>query len=223
MWGRHCRLTSFFLIADTRLSCEDIAGQSCVMVPRWQYFESCISSEPRAAHFRHVLRAAHWKYRMQKSHQKLQSGHHRTTLSGYMFATKAHIDNRKKKLVKQQYLVHMSPQYGELRPTSGWDRFGSLTNFNGFCVLAALLHGTVVVGFSQTLRRSTEGATYIQQGSHHVGHWPTFLVVSSLNDYVHQLPVPLRWQNPSGRRWWPSRTEGRTQQWSAAAPAAAYT
>jgi len=44
--------------------------------------------------------------------------HHRTTLSGYIFATKACIDNRKK-LVKQQYLLHMSSQYGELWPTSG--------------------------------------------------------------------------------------------------------
>jgi len=39
-------------------------------------------------------------------------------LSGYIFATKAHIDNRKK-LVKQQYVLHMSAQYGELQPTSG--------------------------------------------------------------------------------------------------------
>jgi len=31
-----------------------------------------------------------------------------------------------KKLVKQQYLLHMSLQYGELRHTSGWDRFVSL-------------------------------------------------------------------------------------------------
>jgi len=31
--------------------------------------------------------------------------------------------------------------------------WGTAANFNGFCVLAALLHGTVVVGFSQTLRR----------------------------------------------------------------------
>ena len=30
------------------------------------------------------------------------------------------------KLVKQQYLRHMSLQYGKLRPTSGWDRFVSL-------------------------------------------------------------------------------------------------
>jgi len=39
-------------------------------------------------------------------------------LSGYIFATTAHVDNRKKR-VKQQYLLYMSPQYGELRPTSG--------------------------------------------------------------------------------------------------------
>ena len=41
------------------------------------------------------------KYRTQKSHQKSPSRHHRTTLSGHIFATKACIDNRKK-LVKQQ-------------------------------------------------------------------------------------------------------------------------
>ena len=33
--------------------------------------------------------------------------HHRTTLSGYIFGTKACIDNRKKR-VKHQYLLHMS-------------------------------------------------------------------------------------------------------------------
>ena len=36
-----------------------------------------------------------------------------------IFATNAFIDNWKKKLVKQQYLPHMSPQYGEVLPTSG--------------------------------------------------------------------------------------------------------
>jgi len=46
MWGRHCSLTSFFPIVDTCLSCEDIARQSSVMVPRWRFFGSCISSEP---------------------------------------------------------------------------------------------------------------------------------------------------------------------------------
>jgi len=43
-----------------------------------------------------LLQAAHWKHRTQKSRQKSPSGHHCTTLSGYIFATKAGIDNRKK-------------------------------------------------------------------------------------------------------------------------------
>jgi len=46
----------FFPIVDICLSCEDIARQSCAMVPRWRYFgdffASCISSEPRAARCR---------------------------------------------------------------------------------------------------------------------------------------------------------------------------
>jgi len=30
-------LNKFFLIVDTCLSCKDLAGQSCVMVPRWRF------------------------------------------------------------------------------------------------------------------------------------------------------------------------------------------
>jgi len=58
--------------------------------------------------------------------KKSVSAHHHTTLSGYIFATKAHIDNRKKKLVKQQYLPHMFLQYGEFRTTNGRDLLASL-------------------------------------------------------------------------------------------------
>jgi len=43
---------NFFPIVDTCLSSEDRACQSCAMVPKWRFFASCISSEPRAAHFR---------------------------------------------------------------------------------------------------------------------------------------------------------------------------
>jgi len=60
----------------------------------------------------------------------------------------------------------------------------SLTEFYqmqySFCVqilrsriLAALLHGTRAMLVSQTLRRLAEGATYIRQGGHHVGHRPS--------------------------------------------------
>jgi len=72
---------------------------------------------------------------------------------GYIFTTKAHINNWKKP-IKQQYL-HMSPQYGELRPLAaeiGPVVWGTPANFNGFRVLAALLHGTPVLGISQALR-----------------------------------------------------------------------
>jgi len=55
-----------------------------------------------------------------------------------------------------------------------WGVWGTPANFNGFCILAALLHGTRAVGASQTLQRWSQGATYIWQGDHHVGHWPTF-------------------------------------------------
>ena len=55
-----------------------------------------------------------------------------------------------------------------------WRVWDTPANFNGFRVLAALLHGSLVVSVSQTLRRWTEGANYIRQGCHHVGHWPTF-------------------------------------------------
>jgi len=43
------------------------------------------------------------------------------------------------------------------------------------------------VGVSQTLQRSTEGATYIRQGGHHVGHWPT--VVVSIRFTVSVEPI----------------------------------
>ena len=61
--------------------------------------------------------------------------------------------------------------------------WGTPATFNDFRVLAALQNGTLVVGVSQTFRRGTEGATYVRQGDHHVGHWPTFL----FNDAMHSL------------------------------------
>ena len=73
-------------------------------------------------------------------------------------------------------MVNFGPRAAEIGPVV----WGTPANFNGFRILAALLHGTLVVGISQTLRRWTEGATYILQGGHHVGHWTTFLVVLML-------------------------------------------
>jgi len=100
--------------------------------------------------------------------------HHRTTLSGYIFGTKACIDNRKNLLNSNTSSAcpDNMVNFGLLTAEICWRVWSTPANFNGFRVLAALLHGTLVVGVSHTLRRWTEGATYIRQGSHRVGHWP---------------------------------------------------
>jgi len=72
-----------------------------------------------------VLHAARCKIQDAKIAKNSPSERHRTTLSGYILATKALIDNQKK-TVKQRYLSHMFPQCGVLRPTSEWDRSDSL-------------------------------------------------------------------------------------------------
>ena len=56
---------------------------------------------------------------------------------------------------------HNMVNFGLLMAEICWRVWGTPSNFNGFRVLAALLHGTLAVGVSQTLRRSTEGATHI--------------------------------------------------------------
>jgi len=50
IWKRYRRLTSFFPIVDTCLSCEDTARQSCAMVPTWRIFgHFCVIYFQRAA------------------------------------------------------------------------------------------------------------------------------------------------------------------------------
>jgi len=84
------------------------------------------------------------------------SAHHRTTLSGYIFANKARIDNQKKNVISSNIsptcpcnMVNFGPLAAEIVSLI----WGTPANFNGFRVLAALLHGTPAVGVSQTLRR----------------------------------------------------------------------
>jgi len=116
-----------------------------------------------------VLHAARWKYRMQKIAKKSPSGHHPTTLSGYIFATKACIDNQKK-LVKQHYLPHMSPQYGELRPTSSWDRFVTLGHPCKYQRVSRL--GSITARHSSSGRQPNFGA--LNTGHHlYAAGWPS--------------------------------------------------
>ena len=82
--------------------------------------------------------------------------HHRTTLSGYIFGTKACIDNRKKNLLNSNTSStrsHNMVNFGLLTAEIRWRFWGTPSNFNAFRVFAALLHGTLVLGVGHTLRR----------------------------------------------------------------------
>ena len=116
-----------------------------------------------------VLHVARWKYGTQIVAENSPSGHYRTTLFGCVFATKACtcIDNQKK-VVKQQYLLQMSAQYGELRPTNGWDLFTSLghsSKFQGVLRFAFITAATSLTGgqpnFARYLAVSCVGTLYI--------------------------------------------------------------
>jgi len=90
-----------------------------------------------------VLHAARWKCRTQKNRQKSPSAHHRTNLSGYIFATKAYVDNRKKNLLNSNIsstCLHNTVNVGPLTAEIGWRVWGTPANFNGFRVFASLLH-----------------------------------------------------------------------------------
>jgi len=64
-------LKNFFPIVDTYLSCEDIARQSCAMVPRWRFLATLLRPVFSASrvqqvsdlHLKFALRPHHvWKY-----------------------------------------------------------------------------------------------------------------------------------------------------------------
>jgi len=90
----------------------------------------------------------------QKIGKNSPSAHHRVNLSGYIFAIKARIDNRKKLLSSNTSSIcpHNMVNF-ELAAEMGSGVWGITASCNGFRVLAALLHGTLAVGVSQTLLR----------------------------------------------------------------------
>jgi len=101
----------------------------------------------------------------------------------------------------------MSSQYGEFRPIIAaeicWRVWGTLQISTGFSSWQRYcMHGILVVGVSHTLRRWTEGASYIRQGGQHVGYWPTFLVVYSVSTSMpaksQQLAAPINGKSSDG-------------------------
>jgi len=51
---------------------------------------------------------------------------------------------------------------------------GHPSKFQELSHLGSITARSEVVGVSQTLRALNRGATYVRQGGHHVGYWPTF-------------------------------------------------
>jgi len=76
------------------------------------------------------------------------------------------------KRIKQQYLLHMFPQYRKLRPTSGWDRSGSLRHNCKFQRLSRL------------------GGVTAQHSS--IGCQPNFATLNR-GRHLHSAGRPPRW------------------------------
>jgi len=77
----------------------------------------------------------------------------RTTLSGYIFATKAFINNRKKTsktTIYPPYVINML-NFGPLTAEICWGVWGTPANFNGFHVFASLLDRRRSTDVNQTL------------------------------------------------------------------------
>jgi len=83
------------------------------------------------------------------------STHHRTTLSGYIFATKARIDNRKKTCLLNSNIsptcLHNMVNVCPLAAEIGSVLWGAPANFNGFRVLASFLQRRRSMEANQTL------------------------------------------------------------------------
>jgi len=89
-----CPVVSFIFFSSPNLS-----GRSLHIYHTSTHGVALVQKCKCRMHVWNLLHTARWKYRMQKWRQKSPSGHHHTTLSGYIFTTKARIDNRKKNLL----------------------------------------------------------------------------------------------------------------------------
>jgi len=101
-----------------------------------------------------VLHAAGLKYRRQKIAKNSPSTHHRTTLSGNIFATKACIDNRKNTLNSNisSTCSHNMVNFGRLTPEMRWRVWSTPANFNQFRDLVSLLHRRHSTEVNKTLK-----------------------------------------------------------------------
>ena len=151
-----------------------------------------------------MLHAARWKYRTQKWLKNC----HLITIVQLCRAESSqlrHMSTIGKKLLNSNVSStcshNMANLFGPLAAEICWRVWGTPANFKGVS-----RHGSVTARHSSSGRQPNfvalnkgKGATYIRQGCHHVGHWPTFLVLISLscmyyalyclNDFVIETPT----------------------------------
>jgi len=141
-----------------------------------------------------VLHAARWKCSMQKIAQNSPSGHHCTTLSGYIFAhhcttlsgyifaTKARIDNQKKNLLNSNVpptCPHSMVNFCQLATEIRWRVWGTHANFNGFLHL-----GSIIALHSSSGRQSNIAA--LNRGCHlYVAGRPSRWVLAHISIFLY--------------------------------------
>ena len=146
-----------------------------------------------------MLHGARCEYRTQKVVQKLTSGRHHTTLSGYIFTTKARIDNRKKYLLSSNIsstyslnMVNFGPLTAEIGPVvwapqqistgfASWQRYCTASSSGRQPNFAALNRG----------RHLSSGRAAITLG---IGPHSSFIFFS-LNGLSMLAVVQLRWSS----------------------------
>jgi len=131
--------------------------------------------------------------RCKKIAKNSPSAHHRTTLSGCIFATEACINNQKR-LVRQQYLLNMShnmANFGPLTAEIGSGFWSTPANFNRFHVLASLLQQCRSPNFARCLAVSWAATLYI----HFLGLLPPWQNLATCKlHFASKSCVLLYWQ-----------------------------
>jgi len=115
-----------------------------------------------------VLHFTCWKYKTQNCRIKSPSAHHRTTFSGYIFATKVCIDNWKKNLFNSiifSRCLHNMANFGPLMTEIGFGSLGLPSKFKWVSHFGLVTAATLLIrgqpNFARCLATSWAGTWYI--------------------------------------------------------------
>jgi len=133
-------------------------------------------------HVRNVLCAARWKYRTQKIAISAPSSN---IVRPYLCNKGTYWQSEKKLLNSNTYPTcsYNMVNFSTLPAEICWHVWGISANFNGFRVLAALLHGTLLVGVSQTAALNRGRHPYLAGRS---SRW-ALAHISSCYMYMHRF------------------------------------